>query len=289
MSDTRVDLTLTSSTLYGILHTSISLVEYTNIAEKLIPTALPLDSVANAVLFVAALKENSFEKFKLLLSLGVPLVNVSKESLMTSPGIASVMAPELKVSEDIAKLYAQTIIGMQPGKELHILKKEVASLTQRLNLFQCIQEPALLASLYIHLGVIHPGVTQRDTILVLCGRANLFVPGDTARVKELIRREDELLQKLKLPCSNNEKAEKCDCSALLRDQIEKLNTLLTQTKGYLKVSESNVADLKDQNRRANDAYQTEYQGLTEELSLVRKQLKTYKDAFDVLSKAVSDY
>lgn len=211
--------------VYDIMHApDLPFTDYTNLAVSAIK-ANPPDSQENGLLLVRALMENSYPKVELLFALGVPLVNLGNNGLVSGSCAPTVMSPDFKLSEDLARLYAKTILGMTGGA-LSIIQKAVRDVPSRLNMFQSISDSAVLARLYIHVHSVSP-LPQTNATLVMCARAGLYTKKDETRIRELVSELDK-------NSANNNSIE-----------LQKLTEELTNTKASLSAALQELSDLKN--------------------------------------------
>lgn len=182
------------ATAYQILNSKDTPIEvYTSIASILIPTTT-LDSLENAELLVNALKQNSFARFNWLRLLGVPIVSVTRKTLMGIPNahdchLTTVLSPYHSVSASFAMHFLEDILCVE-GDSLGVLRAEIDVNPMRLSLFSGLKEDALI-KLYTHVNCV-PETELRDTVLIGCARAGVLPRKDTERlrIQEIIARED---------------------------------------------------------------------------------------------------
>lgn len=166
---------------------------YTSIASHLIPTTV-LDSFENAALLVHSVRTNSLDRFSLLVSLGVPIVSVTRKTLMGIPAsgsLSTVFSPAYSVSPAFAEKFLEEILCIKDDS-LGILRTEIAASPVRLSLFERLPADSLI-KLYIHVNCV-PQTESRDVVLVPCARAGVLSPtkSERIRIQEIIAREDAI-------------------------------------------------------------------------------------------------
>lgn len=177
-----MSIELPISIAWKILHTADTPVSvYTAVARQALVNTQP-DSKENGDLLIQALRENSLDKFSVLMSIGIPLVSVTRKCLMgSSAKDLSNLSPLFTVSEELATLYLNKILEMS-GDSLRILTSEIRGNYSRLDLFSVIKDNTLLASLYLHVGYL-PFKPPNEEILMICGRKGLFHSDTNVRVR----------------------------------------------------------------------------------------------------------
>lgn len=169
---------------------------YTAIASSLIPTTAP-DSLENARLLVTSIEQRARSRFSLLISLGVPIVSVTRRTLMSSPhngALKTVLSPLNNVTPAFALQILDAILCVT-GDALDILRSEIHSNPMRLNMFQYLTDISKLSALYIHVQYLPDAVTD-DTILNRCVRNGLSSTDSKQmiRIRDIIDREDAHLK-----------------------------------------------------------------------------------------------
>lgn len=244
--------------VYDILRTgNIRFSEYISLANWLLPIFLPLDSYENGRLLCQALLENSYDKVKFLLDLGVPIVNVEKKCLITMFAVPSVLSPEFVVSQELAELYAEAILKMS-GNALDILQKEIRSTAQRLNMFKPITDSQLLARLYIHVNKIAM-FPQTDVTLILCGRAGLFTEKDKSRIQVLIALMDTQPPAVAFPS---------DLSEQLSEAQAQFSERLSEVQAELASVKTQVFNKESEIQRLNSRHYNDTTGMSTEMDRI---------------------
>lgn len=174
-----------------LLNVSLPLDEYKQLAEQVIKGGR-----ADRLLIVA-ITGNHLEHTKILFELGMSLVDTTGKTVLFY-GQCDILSPECRVSEELAIEIAKHIIGTS-GKTLKILKRAMGGMHARFRMFQCIQDPAILAGLYIHLGVVPSNIhiEHRLETLLLCGRAGLFNSTREREIRDLIVLQDKAAEAFK--------------------------------------------------------------------------------------------
>lgn len=228
----------------------------------------------NGKLLVSAISSNSLEKVKILFELGVQLVD-EPHRFLANNGPNTVFSPNFKVSAELASEVVKQILQTS-GDALDIIKEQMNILHGRFNIFQTILDPAVLASLYIHLGIIpeHDTITHSLETLTVCGRAGLFLDSRESEIRDRIALQDKEVNN-KQGRYNNVWDRLVGAEARLDDA---LNTIAI-TKRELSASELEVLRITDELAEVKDTLEdtkNDNDALRTVLSETKKEFQSLK-------------